>query len=179
MEYRKTNSRRTTSVRAAALQGKGTSKQGFRWFYLLVDFLLILAVLLGVLLVYAIWSPDATAGEWAGERRTVEYCLEITDMYPGLAAYARQGMTVTDFETGEALGTLVTAEARTQADGKSTLLLTLVVEAGYLPEKGYYAGDFRVAVGNEVAVRFDRVYGSARCVAVNVAADAGAEEPNA
>lgn len=146
-------------------------KKQLHWFYIAVDLLLVSAVVAGALLVYVIWAPTTSEMDFVGEPCTVQYTLVISDIRAELITYAREGMTVTAFDTGEGLGTTDAAKTEVYTDeaGKHTvLLLTLTAEARYVQEKGYYIGDFRVAAGNDIAILFENVYGMARCVDVAV-----------
>ena len=146
-------------------------KKRLRWFFVLVDILLVLLVVTGSVLVYAIWAPIPVYREYLGETRTVQYMLEIEDIRAEFMGYARAGMSIESFDTGDVLGTVESVQIVERESGdtkKSVLLLTVTAEANYLPERGYFVGDFRAVAGGFVEIRFDNVYGMAQCVEISV-----------
>ncbi|MBE6594795.1 MAG: hypothetical protein E7644_03230 [Ruminococcaceae bacterium] len=151
---------------AHTLQQDAKEKRGLRWFYVVVDALLLLAVAAGALLVYAIWAPTPEEG-LLGEARHVQYTLEVSDIREEFLPYAQEKMTVFAFGAGESIGT-VQEVAVSDREGKRVLVLTLRAEARYLEGRGYYIGDFRVASGNGLEIMFENVYGRAQCVGVTV-----------
>ena len=146
-------------------------KKRWRWFYVVVDILLVLVMALGAVSVYAIWAPIPLYHEYISETRAVQYTLEITDIREEFLGYARVGMPIEVLGTGDVLGTVDCVEIVKYGEGdsaKSALLLQLTATASYLPEHGYYVGDFHAIAGNCVEICFDNVYGMARCVEISV-----------
>ena len=153
-----------------------------RWFFFAVDAFLLIIIAAVVLSLVSLFTPYSLFGSNKPETRTVTWVVEVDDVSEALAAGLTAGSTVTDYETGDVLGTVTAVEVRpyttytqTTTDGQhvavvehetKTVTLTLSVRADYVAGEGYTVSDHRIAAGRTYRLSLAGFVSDALCVKV-------------
>lgn len=160
-----------------------------RWLFLLVDVLLILAILAAVFFIVSLLTPFPFSKKDKAEIRTVSYTVELTGVSSATLNALHVGDTVTNAETGAAIGTVKAVDVRpyetfgeryeydsavgsnvvtriTYPDTLNTVSVTIEASAAYVANRGYTANGCRIAVGMTYTLLFPEYTGSGVCVSL-------------
>lgn len=166
-------------------RGGNNPKKGgknLRWVFFAVDALLIVAIAASVLSLLSLFTPFSLFGGNKKEERTITWIVEVENISDALADALTEGSTVTDFETGDAMGTVrgVTVRPYTTYDDTATddghvatvthetktVRITLTTRADFVSGEGFSVADHRIAAGCVYRLSFAGFVGDAHCVAV-------------
>ena len=165
-------------------QGNRPQKSGknLRWVFFAVDALLIIAIAAAVLSLVSLFTPFSLFGGNKTEARTITWVVEVENVSDARAAALTEGSTVTDYETGDAMGVVTHIDVRpytTYADAATadghvatvthetkTITVTMTVRADYVSGDGFTVADQRIAAGQTYRLSLAGFVGDALCVTV-------------
>ena len=148
------------------------SSCNLRWVFFVVDAVLILAIAAAVLSLLSLFTPFSLFGKDNKETRTVTWTVEIEGASDAMIEALTEGSTVTDYETGETLGTVVKKPVTPDGNeavtggGPQTVIVTLKIKADYTVGEGYTVAGERIAAGRAYRIFFAGFVSDAECVTV-------------
>lgn len=152
-----------------------------------IDVLIILIILLVAAVVINIFAPALLSGKFSsgGVTKRIQYTVEFTGVDGEYIEMIKEGNTVVDSVSKYSLGSVAAVDFDTRYSeleydeqnkagvlsvypDKYNLLVTVTVDAEYEDGKGFSVNDYRIAVGEKMALRFPDYVGEGYCVGLSV-----------
>ena len=170
----------TNSVRATNKKKNGR--------FNFVDFLLIVVLLLVIAVVIYMFAPFSKLRTWMNqEQKSIEYTIEIIGVEQEFINKIKENDIVVDSISKNTVGKVSAVDYNTRStelqyvagseDNIGTLseypnrynvIVTISASADYVEGEGYSVNHCRIAVGEEMSLRFPDYAGNAFCIGLTV-----------
>ncbi len=156
-----------------------------RWLFVALN--LILVLLAGIAILFSLYLSDLfTPSAFFGEKRELQYTLEIYDADAVIDVTALEGAEVIDAQSGTVIGNVLAVSSRSLdvllpdfKNGETTstevqrtvLTLTVSTTARYKQGDGYYVDDIRLAMNQNYLVSVGDYTGKGSCVTLTVSTE--------
>lgn len=168
---------------------KTKSKKANKRRFNFIDLLIVILVLAIVAVAIYAFSPWSKLQElWSIDNTNIQYVVEITGVDSNLLNKIKEGDKVIDSVTKNELGTVVDIDHNTkyselsyikQEDGsitpvlaehpdKHNIIITISAEASHDSAKGYHVNSCRIAVGEQLFLRFPDYTCNGYCIGLDV-----------
>ena len=152
-----------------------------------VDFLIIVLILAIIGGVIYLFSPASFLKNMRSVKTgTVIYTIEIKGVHSDFLSKIQENDLVLDASTKVTLGVVTTVDCNTKhtvfeavnkGDGKYEgewaeypdqydVIVTITADAEYIPNKGYFVNNHRVAIGEQFFLRFPDFTGEGYCISL-------------
>lgn len=164
---------------------KGKNQKKFRFNF--IDFLVILTVLLLCAIALSFFSPASVFDKLSKKNEvTIQYTVELLGVDEDFIEKIKEENTVVDSVSKNSLGKVKAVDASTphsvllydqtsdagvlsQYPDKYNVLVTIETVCDYAQTEGYSVNGKRIAVGENMSLRFPDYTGEGYCISISVA----------